>query len=89
MKDFIKLTFGQNGYNYVFAIYTITKRFLDPEKFGIIYPCRRSVFSIITNCLEGSIKQSALDFGRFLKVALGSSTALQNLLIKSRNGLYL
>ena len=53
-------------------VYVVTKFFPNDEKFGLISQLRRSAMSVLLNIAEGSMKNSKLDFARFIRNSLGS-----------------
>ena len=62
------------------AIYRLTERLPQSERFGLSSQLRRAATSIPTNIVEGSIRHSAGDYGRFLDIALGSAAEVRYLL---------
>ena len=64
-------------------IYTLTRRYPDEEKFGIVSQMRRSCISISSNLAEGTSRISFLDQARFTEISFGSLLELLNQLILS------
>jgi four helix bundle protein len=64
-------------------IYSITTRFPDSEKFGLISQLRRASISIASNIAEGSARKSYKDKAHFTTIAFGSAVEVLNQLIIS------
>jgi four helix bundle protein len=62
------------------TVYKITQSLPEEEKFGLVAQMRRAVISISANIAEGSSRRTAVDFARFLEIALGSSFELETYL---------
>ena len=58
----------QRSHALVLKIYTLTRDFPAEERFGLTSQLRRASISVATNIAEGSRRQHARDFARFLKV---------------------
>lgn len=59
------------------AVYKLTKKFPEEEKFGLVSQMRRSAVSIPSNIAEGRRRGSARDYRQFLIVAYGSGAELE------------
>ena len=64
-------------------LYTITSKFPDTEKFGLISQLRRASVSIASNIAEGSARKSYKDKAHFTTMAFGSAVEVLNQLIIS------
>ena len=62
------------------TVYKITQSLPEEEKIGLVAQMRRAVISISANIAEGSSRRTAVDFARFLEIALGSSFELETYL---------
>ena len=73
MKNYKELIIWQRGIEIVKRIYVITKQFLVEEKYGMVSQVNRAAVSIPANIAEGSSRNSAKDYARFLQISLGSA----------------
>jgi four helix bundle protein len=67
MFNFEKLEVWQEA-----MVYSLTRKFPDEERFGLINQMRRAAVSISSNIAEGSSRSSRMDFARFIEIATGS-----------------
>ena len=70
--NFEKLDVWQEAIQFADAIYRITKKFPEYERFGLTSQMRRAAVSISSNIAEGSSRLSRTDFARFVEIATGS-----------------
>jgi four helix bundle protein len=70
--NFEKLDVWQEAIQFADAVYKITSKFPDPERFGLTNQMRRAAVSISSNIAEGSSRASRTDFARFVEIATGS-----------------
>ena len=89
MQDFRKLRVWQKAHQLSLDIYKATKRFPKDEIYGLTSQIRRATVSIGANIAEGSGKDSNIEFKRFLSIAMGSSSELENHLLLARDLEYL
>ena len=85
IKSFTDLNAWKEGHKLVLAIYNITKKFPDNEKFGLVSQMRRCAVSITSNVAEGFSRRGNKEKIQFYCIASGSITELQNQLLISRD----
>jgi four helix bundle protein len=81
MKDFRTLKVWEKSHRLVLAIYEATKPFPKNELYGITSQIQRAAVSVPTNIAEGCGKDSDAELGRYFKIAMGSSSELEYLLL--------
>lgn len=69
----------------VTIIYSVTNKFPDSEKFGIVSQMRRAAISIPLNIAEGAGRSTEKDFRSFSHIAMGSAFELETLLDISKD----
>lgn len=69
---FETLRVWQDASAFASQMYTITRRYPDDEKFGLVSQTRRAAVSIAANISEGSGRGSDADFARFMSYAYAS-----------------
>lgn len=89
MKDFRTLKVWEKSHAIVLAIYKATQSFPKSEVYGITSQIQRAAVSVPTNIAEGCGKDSDAELGRFFKIAMGSSSELEYLLLLSHDLGYL
>jgi four helix bundle protein len=85
MQPFTDLKVWQRSHALVLQIYALTREFPAEERFGLIAQLRRAATSVATNIAEGSRRQHAQDFARFLNVAEASLAEVEYLLMLTRD----
>jgi len=78
MRDFTQLKVWVRSHRLTLAIYKVTVAFPKEEQYGLKSQIRRSCASIPANIAEGCGRGTNADLARFLQIALGSASELQN-----------
>jgi len=89
MKDFRTLKVWEKSHRLVLSIYEVAKTFPKNELYGITSQIQRAAVSVPTNIAEGCGKDSDAELGRYLKIAMGSSSELEYLLLLAHDLGYL
>ena len=89
MKDFRTLKIWEKSHGFVLEIYKITSSFPKQELYALTSQVQRAAVSIPTNIAEGCGKDSDAELGRYFKIAMGSSSELEYLLLLTRDLGYL
>jgi four helix bundle protein len=69
----------------VLAIYRHTSEWPSKEQYGLTSQAKRAAYSAAANIAEGSAKQGAREFRRFLNIAIGSISELTYILLLARD----
>jgi four helix bundle protein len=77
MSDYRQLEVWQKAHAVTMEIYALTKSFPIEERFGLVTQMRRAAVSIGANLAEGRGRRGDPEFGRFIKIALGSAYELE------------
>ena len=85
MKDFRDLFVWRKSHELTLALYKVTAKFPDEEKFGLRSQIRRCCASIPANIAEGCGKKGGAEFNRFLLIASGSGSELEYHLLFSHD----
>jgi four helix bundle protein len=89
MKDFRTLKVWEKAHALTLTVYRATKTFPRQELFSLTNQIQRAVVSIPANIAEGCGKSGDADFGRYLHIAMGSSSELEYLLLLAHDLGYL
>jgi four helix bundle protein len=81
MSDYRQLEVWQKAHAVTMEIYALTKSFPIEERFGLVTQMRRAAVSIGANLAEGRGRRGDPEFGRFIKIALGSAYELEDELL--------
>jgi four helix bundle protein len=85
MQDFRQLAVWQKAHRLTLAVYRATRPFPKEELFGITSQLRRAAAAIGANIAEGCGRGSDADFGRFLSIAMGSASEVENHILLARD----
>lgn len=72
MIRFRELEVWKEAKQIALAVYELTERFPDREKFGLISQIQRAAISVASNIAEGAGRQHKKEFIHFLHLARGS-----------------
>ena len=89
MQDYRNLEVWKKSHELTLSVYESTSQFPREEIYGLTSQIRRSCASIPTNIAEGSGRESAADFARFLQIAVGSASETEYLILLSRDLKYI
>jgi four helix bundle protein len=76
MRNYRELRVWQEAHSVTLEIYRATKKFPPDEVYGLRSQLRRAASSIGANLAEGCGRVSSADFGRFVRIAMGSASEL-------------
>ena len=85
MQHFSKLVVWGKAHSLVLEVYLATKAFPQTERYGLTMQLRRAASSVAANIAEGRGRIGEGEFGRFLRIALGSATELEYHLLLARD----
>lgn len=81
MRNFREYDIWKNSIEIAKAIYLLTEKFPNTEKYGLISQIQRAAVSIGSNIAEGASRDSEKEFGHFLQIALGSAFEIETQII--------
>ena len=85
MQDFRNLKVWQKGHSLTIEMYKVTENFPGSELYGLTSQIRRACASVPANIAEGYGRSGDPEFGRFLKIAMGSACELEYHLLLARD----
>lgn len=77
IQSYRDLLVWQKSMVLVTEVYSISRKYTDSERYGLISQTQRSAVSIPSNIAEGYGRNSTNDYVRFLRIASGSVYELQ------------
>jgi four helix bundle protein len=75
-KPHRRLDAWNSSVDLVMAIYQITERFPQEERFALISQLRRAATSVPSNIAEGAARQTKKEFANYIHIAQGSHSEL-------------
>ena len=81
MQNFRNLEVWEKSHKLTLKVYESTSQVPREEIYGLTSQIRRACASIPTNIAEGSGKEAAADFARFLQIAVGSTSEVEYLIL--------
>jgi four helix bundle protein len=69
----------------VLAVYRLTARWPNGERYGLTSQARQAAYSTAANIAEGSARRGSKEFSRFLNISLGSISELAYILVLARD----
>jgi four helix bundle protein len=81
IESYRDLVAWQKAMDLVERMYSITARFPDTERFGLVSQLRRAVVSIPSVLAEGHARGSTREFSRYVSVARGSLAEVETQLV--------
>lgn len=88
IQSYKDLVVWQKGMELVSRIYLITKGFPAAEQFGLTSQIQRAAVSIPANIAEGYGRNTKNEYANFLRIARGSLTELETLLLIAKQQSY-
>jgi four helix bundle protein len=89
MPEFEKLIAWRKAQELAIAAYRLSRDLPTEERFGLADQIRRAAASVPVNIAEGHGRRNKREFAYFLRVALGSASELQSLMLLARDLNYL
>lgn len=89
MQNFKNLEVWKKSHALTLSVYESTSQFPREEIYGLTSQIRRACASIPTNIAEGSGRESAADFARFLQIAVGSASETEYLVLLAHDLKYI
>ena len=85
MRNFKDLVVWERAHALTLELYQATRVFPKEEQYGITSQIRRAAASIGANLAEGCGRRTDGEFGRFLRIAMGSASELAYHLLLARD----
>ena len=77
MQSFRNLKVWEKAHVMTLDVYGSTRLFPKEEMYGLTSQMRRAAASVGANIAKGSCRKGDKDFGRFLQIAMGSTSELE------------
>ena len=84
MRDHRKLRAFGSAHRLAISVYRVTREFPARETYGMAAQPRRAAVSVPSNIVEGSARDSLVEYIRFVEIAYGSAVELEYQLELSR-----
>ncbi len=84
VQSYKDLIVWQKAVELTVAVYILTDKFPDSERYSLTSQMRRAVISIPSNITEGWRRKSKKEFHRFLSISYGSGPELETQIIISK-----
>ena len=81
MQDFKKLAVWKKAHALAIRVYKLTASYPNNEMYGLTSQTRRAAISIPTNIAEGCGRGGGAELCHFLKIAMGSASEVEYLLM--------
>jgi four helix bundle protein len=85
MGNYRQLSVWKRAHELALAVYRITERFPDCERYGLTAQLRRAAVSVVSNIAEGSGRLGDREQVRFLRIARGSVCEVECQLLLSKD----
>jgi len=89
IRNYKNVVAWQRTHELTLAVYKLTKRFPDDERFGLTSQVRRAAYSAPANIAQGSGRDTTKDYLRFLYIALASLKETEHFLLLAHDLGYL
>ncbi len=73
MRDYRKLTVFGLADDLVIEVYRLTAKFPAEERYGLSSQMRRAIVSVTSNIVEGSSRESEVEYRRYVEMAYSSA----------------
>jgi four helix bundle protein len=88
-RNYKNIVAWQRSHGFTLLVYQLTSQFPDGERFGLTSQMRRAAVSVPANIAEGAVRESQVDYLRFLTIAVGSLNEVDYFLLLSKDLGYL
>ena len=84
-RDYRKIVAWQRAHQLTLEIYKLTRTFPREEMYGVTSQLRRAAYSVPSNIVEGSGRDSEKEYLRFLDIAFSSLKETEYFLLLARD----